>query len=62
MMMERNIFILPVAAGDGEGDHAKHGGGVSRLYDPSTVLRTVPLPIRFAEREELEASAFSLDD
>jgi protein ImuB len=28
----------------GEGDHAQHGGGVSRRQNPSTTLRVVPLP------------------
>jgi hypothetical protein len=26
---ETAAFILPIAPGDGEGDHAKHGGGVT---------------------------------
>ncbi len=40
-------FILPVAEGDGEGDHAKHDGGViaeACSSYPSTTLRVVPLP------------------
>ncbi|HEX8192639.1 MAG TPA: hypothetical protein VF552_07030 [Allosphingosinicella sp.] len=40
------LKFLPILQ-DGEGDHAKHGGGVSDeacvLY-PSTTLRVVPLP------------------
>ena len=38
-------LILPVE--DGEGDHAKHGGGViaqACSNYPSTTLRVVPLP------------------
>ena len=30
---------------DGEGDHAKHGGGASGAARPSTTLRVVPLPM-----------------
>jgi hypothetical protein len=44
---ETVAFILPVAAGEGEGDHAKHGGGVfgeACSSYPSTTLRVVPLP------------------
>jgi hypothetical protein len=40
-------LILPVAAGDGEGDHAKHGGGAIEgtcSNYSSTTLRVVPLP------------------
>jgi hypothetical protein len=40
-------FILPIAEGGGEGDHAKHGGGVigsACSSYPSTTLRVVPLP------------------
>ncbi len=40
-------LILPVAEGDGEGDHAKHGGGaLLSQQSPSTALRAVPLPMR----------------
>jgi hypothetical protein len=38
---------LPIE--DGEGDHAKHGGGVideACSSYPSTTLRVVPLPMR----------------
>jgi hypothetical protein len=55
MRSERDQF-LPIA--DGEGNHAKHGGGVTavtpafsartagvRAFYPSTTLRVVPLPI-----------------
>jgi hypothetical protein len=47
--VESAAFILPIAAGDGEGDHAKHGGGVNGeacASYPSTTLRVVPLPER----------------
>ncbi len=37
-------MFLPVAAGDGEGDHPKGGGGVPGAGYPSTMLRMVPLP------------------
>ncbi len=48
-------IILPARKARGEGDHAKHGGGVTGAASPSTVLRTVPLPIRFADREDVFA-------
>jgi len=51
MRMER-IPILPVAAGDGEGDHAKHGGGANSALGPSTAFQAVPLPMSFAHRED----------
>jgi hypothetical protein len=52
----RGSLIVPPCAKRGEGDHATHGGGVSRrrLLEtlreplrtyPSTTLRVVPLPI-----------------
>ena len=47
------MIILPIE--DGEGDHAKHGGGVlaqSCSSYPSTTLRVVPLPTSFARRED----------
>src|SRR4051812_26190345 len=37
---------------DGEGDHAKHGGGANGAASPSTALRAVPLPIACGDREE----------
>jgi hypothetical protein len=56
------MICLPIA--DGEGDHAKHGGGVIAVtaqvhsgsaslsaFYPSTTLRVVPLPTSFARRE-----------
>ncbi len=52
-MRRREDLILPVREADGEGDHAEHGGGVSGAAYPSTVLRTVPLPIACGEREEI---------
>jgi len=39
---------------DGEGDHAKHGGGASGAESPSTAFQAVPLPIRYADREDKE--------
>jgi hypothetical protein len=52
-------LILPVAAGDGEGDHAEHGGGATLTpQSPSTVLRTVPLPMRSAHREDFTRTRF----
>jgi hypothetical protein len=51
-------LVLPASEARGEGDHAKHGGGVAgagpggsseklEIYGtcPSTTLRVVPLPI-----------------
>jgi hypothetical protein len=51
-------LVLPASEARGEGDHAKHGGGVGdaglggsgeklEIYGiyPSTTLRVVPLPI-----------------
>jgi hypothetical protein len=48
-------MFLPVIH-DGEGDQAKPGGGVigaSLANYPSTTLRAVPLPPRFARGEAL---------
>ncbi len=55
-------IILPASEARGEGDHAKHGGGVngavirgsqekfeSLANYPSTTLRVVPLPISDGE-------------
>ena len=39
---------------DGEGDHAKHGGGATGAVRPSTALRAVPLPMGFAHGEDEE--------
>jgi hypothetical protein len=50
-------LILPVAEGDGEGDRLKAGGGAIGAVGPSTALRAVPLPMRFAHREERRATA-----
>ena len=47
-----DLLVLPVAAGDGEGDRAKHGGGAFGADSPSTALRAVPLPMSFAHRED----------
>jgi hypothetical protein len=57
------MICLPIA--DGEGDPAKHGGGVAAarsevlsgtaglgaFYPSTTTLRVVPLPTGFAGRE-----------
>jgi hypothetical protein len=44
-------FSSPSRSG-GEGDHAKHGGGVCALPRyPSTILRMVPLPILWMGRK-----------
>jgi hypothetical protein len=40
------VLVLPVAAGDGEGDQAK------TVVSPSTAFQAVPLPIRFADGED----------
>jgi hypothetical protein len=49
----RPAFILPVGEADGEGDHPEDGGGALLSQNsPSTALRAVPLPIRFADRED----------
>ncbi len=52
MMNCSRDFILPVAAGDGEGDRSKSGGGASGALRPTTMLRMVPLPMGFAHRED----------
>jgi hypothetical protein len=51
-MRSDRLFFLPVAEGDGEGDHAKHGGGAIGAVSPSTAFQAVPLPMSFAHREE----------
>jgi hypothetical protein len=57
-------LILPAIEAGGEGDHAKHGGGIAGAAgesarekrerhdnDPSTTFRVVPLPIFDGEDE-----------
>ena len=61
-MREWSNLILPASEARGEGDHAKHGGGVAGAEArgsekkteglanyPSTTLRVVPLPISDGE-------------
>jgi hypothetical protein len=36
----------------GEGDRVQRGGGAFGALSPSTMLRMVPLPIRYADRED----------
>ncbi|HEX8466642.1 MAG TPA: hydantoinase B/oxoprolinase family protein [Allosphingosinicella sp.] len=56
-MREGDMFVIETPGGggygsassspsrsDGEGDHAKHGGGADSAAIPSTALRAVPLP------------------
>jgi hypothetical protein len=45
MAPSADSLVLPVAAGDGEGDRATRGGGAYGASGPSTMLRMVPLPI-----------------
>ena len=51
-MVSLDSLVLPVSEAHGEGDRAKHGGGAKGVISPSTVLRTVPLPIAFGDRED----------
>jgi len=45
--------ILPVSEAHGEGDRTKCGGGALLSQNgPSTMLRMVPLPIAFGDRED----------
>jgi 5-oxoprolinase (ATP-hydrolysing) len=61
-MREGDLFVIETPGGggygvpssspsqrDGEGDHAKHGGGASSAGSPSTALRAVPLPTPSAQ-------------
>ena len=46
--MRETAEFLPVAEGNGVGDHAQLGGGAigaGLAFYPSTALRAVPLPI-----------------
>jgi hypothetical protein len=52
MLKARAALILPVREAHGEGDRSKSGGGASGAVRPSTMLRMVPLPIGFADRED----------
>ena len=45
-------LVLPVREADGEGDHAKHGGGAAPREGPSTAFQAGPLPIGCADRED----------
>jgi len=49
--IDRNL-ILPVSEAHGEGDQLKAGGGARGADCPSTMLRMVPLPIAFGDRED----------
>jgi len=49
----RATLLSSLSRSDGEGDHPKGGGGAIGTAGPSTALHAVPLPTRFARREDL---------
>ena len=53
----RAALLSSLSRGDGEGDHAKHGGGAERDDGPSTAFQAVPLPMSSAHREDLVSFA-----
>ena len=59
----REIHLSSLSRSDGEGDHAKHGGGAIGAHSPSTGLQPVPLPIACGDREDRVtiADPFSMD-